>query len=110
MEVSQIERKIQETPVPEVHKVAVAYSGGLDSTLGIALLRRKYKADEIVPITVDVGQGEDEIDMAFRHGDRAHPRRRQGRVRRRMAHHGHKGQLRLRGIPSVHLHDPPAHS
>ncbi|HDH99615.1 MAG TPA: argininosuccinate synthase, partial [Firmicutes bacterium] len=69
MEVSQIERKIQETPVPEVHKVAVAYSGGLDSTLGIALLRRKYKADEIVPITVDVGQGEDEIDMAFRHAE-----------------------------------------
>jgi len=68
-DVASIERKIEETPVPQVRKVAVAYSGGLDSTLGIALLRRKYKAQEIVPITVDVGQGEDEVQMAFRHAE-----------------------------------------
>ncbi|HID11205.1 MAG TPA: argininosuccinate synthase [Candidatus Latescibacteria bacterium] len=69
VDVAQIECKIEDTPVPKVRKVAVAYSGGLDSTLGIALLRRKYKAREIVPITVDVGQGEDEVQMAFRHAE-----------------------------------------
>ena len=49
--------------VASVSKVAVAYSGGLDSSLAIELLRRKYKADEIVPITIDVGQGQEEIDL-----------------------------------------------
>ncbi|MFH1624040.1 MAG: argininosuccinate synthase, partial [Pseudomonadota bacterium] len=50
------------TQVPKVRKAAVAYSGGLDSSLGIELLRRKYKASEIVPVTVDVGQGKQEIE------------------------------------------------
>jgi argininosuccinate synthase len=40
--------------------VALAYSGGLDSSLSIELLRRKYKAKEIVPINIDVGQGDQE--------------------------------------------------
>lgn len=52
--------------MPKVNKVAVAYSGGLDSTLAIEMLRRKYKAQEIVPISVDVGQGADEIVEARR--------------------------------------------
>ena len=54
--------------MPQVHKVASAFSGGLDSCLGIELLRRKYKAKEIVAITIDVGQGEDEMDQAVNHG------------------------------------------
>jgi argininosuccinate synthase len=41
--------------------VAVAYSGGLDSSLAIELLRRKYKAKKILPMTIDVGQGEEEV-------------------------------------------------
>ncbi len=45
-------------PVPKVKKVALAYSGGLDSSLSIELLRRKYKAKEIVAINIDVGQGD----------------------------------------------------
>jgi len=44
---------------PKVNKVAVAYSGGLDSSLAIELLRRKYKTKKILPITIDVGQGEE---------------------------------------------------
>ena len=46
--------------MPKVTKVALAYSGGLDSSLSIELLRRKYKAKEIFPINIDVGQGEQE--------------------------------------------------
>jgi argininosuccinate synthase len=38
----------------------------LDSTLGIELLRRVYRADTIIPITVDVGQGREEIELAER--------------------------------------------
>ncbi|MFH0964036.1 MAG: argininosuccinate synthase [Planctomycetota bacterium] len=66
MNIREILEKIETTPVPSVRKVAVAYSGGLDSTLAVAMLRRKYKAQEIVPICVDVGQGEDEIVEARR--------------------------------------------
>ena len=58
--------KIEPTAVPEVKKAAIAYSGGLDSSLGIELLRRKYKAEEVVAITADVGQGQEEIDESFR--------------------------------------------
>jgi len=43
-----------------VSKVALAYSGGLDSSLSIELLRRKYKVKEIVAINIDVGQGDEE--------------------------------------------------
>jgi len=64
MDAKEIEAKVMATPVPEVERVALAYSGGLDSSLCIELLRRKYnvKDSEIVPITCDVGQGQEEID------------------------------------------------
>jgi argininosuccinate synthase len=63
MNVKDIEAKVFGTPVPPVKRVALAYSGGLDSSLCIELLRRKYNvADkDIVPITIDVGQGADEV-------------------------------------------------
>ena len=48
MDIKAILKKVEEAEVPKVTKVAVAYSGGLDSTLGIEMLRRKYKAKEIV--------------------------------------------------------------
>ena len=57
-------KKVEATPVPDVKKVALAYSGGLDSSLSIELLRRIYKVDEIVAITIDVGQGADEIELS----------------------------------------------
>ncbi|RPJ03965.1 MAG: argininosuccinate synthase, partial [Spirochaetaceae bacterium] len=63
MKLEDILKKIEATPIPKVKKCAIAFSGGLDSTLGIELLRRIYKVDEIVAINVDVGQGEEEITM-----------------------------------------------
>ena len=69
MNVKEIEKKIEATRIPTVEKVACAFSGGLDFSLGIELLRRKYGAKEIIPITVDVGQGEQELEMSKRHGN-----------------------------------------
>ena len=61
MDIQEILKKIEKTETPKVNKVAVAYSGGLDSSLAIELLRRKYHAKKILPITIDVGQGEEEV-------------------------------------------------
>lgn len=61
MNIKKILKKIKETEIPKVNKVAVAYPGGLDSSLAIELLRRKYKAKSLLPITIDVGQGEEEF-------------------------------------------------
>jgi len=61
MDIRSILKKINQTETPIVNKVAVAYSGGLDSSLAIELLRRKYKAKKILPVTIDVGQGDEEI-------------------------------------------------
>lgn len=61
MLLSEILEKINNTPVQKGQKVAVAFSGGLDSSLAIALLRHIYQAKEILPITIDVGQGDEEI-------------------------------------------------
>ena len=58
-------KKVAETDVPKIDIAILAYSGGLDSSLAVELLRRKYKAEKIVPITVDVGQGEEEIELGF---------------------------------------------
>lgn len=68
MTAAEIEQKINAVPTPPVNKVAAAFSGGLDSSLSIELLRRKYKAKEIVAITVDIGQGEEEMEMSRQHG------------------------------------------
>jgi argininosuccinate synthase len=62
----ELKGKLKNIQLPVLKKCAVAYSGGLDSSLGIELLRRIYKVREIIPITVDVGQGKDEIDLAVR--------------------------------------------
>jgi len=66
MDLKKILKKIEETETPKFNKVAVAYSAGLDSSLSIELLRRKYKAREILPITIDVGQGEEEVQESRR--------------------------------------------
>jgi argininosuccinate synthase len=62
----KVEKKIADTKVPAVKKVALAYSGGLDSTLAVELLRRKFNLTnkQIVPINVDVGQGKEDQDKA----------------------------------------------
>jgi len=61
MKLEDILKKIEQTSVPQGQKVAVAFSGGLDSSLAIELLRRVYHAKEIIPITIDVGQGDEEM-------------------------------------------------
>jgi argininosuccinate synthase len=65
-EKSSVVERVEAAAVPRVRKCAIAYSGGLDSTLGIELLRRLYRAEEIIPIIVDVGQGADEVALAKR--------------------------------------------
>lgn len=61
MDLETILEKIHKTNVTKGQKVAVAFSGGLDSSLAIELLRRIYQAVEIIPITIDVGQGAEEM-------------------------------------------------
>lgn len=65
MSLSKILEKISQTPVKTGQKVAVAFSGGLDSSLAIPLLRYVYHAQEIIPITIDVGQGEEELNQVY---------------------------------------------
>src|SRR5258708_37151702 len=56
--------KIETVDVPQGKTVALAYSGGLDSTLCFKLLEHKYHAKQVIAISADVGQGEDEITIS----------------------------------------------
>jgi argininosuccinate synthase len=49
-------------------KVVLAFSGGLDTSVCIPLLREHYGFDEIVTVAVDVGQPEEEIARATEKG------------------------------------------
>ncbi|HCA47481.1 MAG TPA: argininosuccinate synthase [Armatimonadetes bacterium] len=49
-------------PIPQVKKVALAFSGGLDSTLAIRLLSEYYGAEEVLAVTVNVGLSDEEIE------------------------------------------------
>src|SRR5713101_6946915 len=62
---SKLLEKIDATPVKTAKKVALAYSGGLDSSLCAVLAKEKYRVEELFAITVDVGQGQDEMDAAI---------------------------------------------
>jgi len=62
---SKLLEKIDATPVKTAKKVALAYSGGLDSSLCAVLAKEKYQVKDLLPITVDVGQGQDEMDAAI---------------------------------------------
>ena len=57
-------QKIAAVDVPQGKHIALAYSGGLDSTLCVKLSQLKYHARRLSAITVDVGQGEDEIQQS----------------------------------------------
>jgi argininosuccinate synthase len=47
-----------------VKKVVLAYSGGLDTSVCIPLLKENYGFDKVVTVTVDVGQPAEEIATA----------------------------------------------
>jgi len=51
-------------------KVVLSYSGGLDTTVAIFLLKEKYGFDEVITVTVDIGQPEDDIKEAEERGRR----------------------------------------
>ncbi|MFB6310529.1 MAG: argininosuccinate synthase domain-containing protein, partial [Salinirussus sp.] len=44
--------------------VALAFSGGLDTTVCVPLLKEEYGYDEVIGVTVDVGQPDAEFDEA----------------------------------------------
>ncbi|WP_158058612.1 argininosuccinate synthase [Halorussus halophilus] len=53
------------TPSTEANsKVALAFSGGLDTTVCVPLLEEEYGHDEVIGVTVDVGQPEAEFEEA----------------------------------------------
>jgi argininosuccinate synthase len=54
-------KKITEVEVPLGKHIALAYWGGLDPTLWVKLSHLKYRARKLTAITVDVGQGETEL-------------------------------------------------
>src|SRR5712692_4965460 len=53
--------KIASVDVPQGKHIALAYSGGLDSTLCVKLSAEKYHARRFTANTVDVGEGEQEM-------------------------------------------------
>lgn len=57
--------KIASVEVPQGKHIALAYSGGLDSTLCVKLSELKYHARKLTAINVDVGQGQEEIEMSI---------------------------------------------
>jgi argininosuccinate synthase len=52
----------------EKGKVVLAFSGGLDTSICVPLLREHYGFDEVVTVAVDVGQPEEEIARATQKG------------------------------------------
>jgi argininosuccinate synthase len=45
----------------ENKRIALAFSGGLDTTVCVPLLKEEYGYDEVIGVTVDVGQPEEEF-------------------------------------------------
>ncbi|MFA5348448.1 MAG: argininosuccinate synthase [Methanoregula sp.] len=48
--------------------IILAYSGGLDTSVCIPLLKERYDYDRVVTVAVNVGQRDEEIDLATRKG------------------------------------------
>ena len=46
----------------ELNEVVLAYSGGLDTSVCIPLLRERYGFDRIVTVLVDVGQPQSDVE------------------------------------------------
>ena len=43
-------------------KIILSYSGGLDTSIIITWLKENYNDCEVIAVTGDVGQGEDELE------------------------------------------------
>ncbi len=50
--------------------IVLAYSGGLDTSICIPLLKERYDYDRVVTVAVNVGQRDEEIDMATKKGEK----------------------------------------
>ena len=50
-------------------KVVLAFSGGLDTSICVPLLKEHYGFDEVITVAVDVGQPESDITEATRKGE-----------------------------------------
>jgi len=48
--------------------IILAYSGGLDTSICIPLLKERYDYDRVITVVVHVGQRDEEIDVATRKG------------------------------------------
>jgi argininosuccinate synthase len=53
-----------------MRKVALAYSGGLDTSVCIPLLREQYSYDNVITVMVDVGQPEADIKEGIERGEK----------------------------------------
>ncbi len=62
-------QKISSVDVPQGKTIAIAYSGGLDSTLCVKLSEQKYHAKQVIAISVDVGQGQEEIEQGIQRAE-----------------------------------------
>ena len=51
-------------PTDDPTRVALAFSGGLDTTICVPLLEERYGYDEVIGVTVDVGQPDSEFEEA----------------------------------------------
>jgi len=49
----------------DTETVALAFSGGLDTTVCVPLLQEEYGYDDVIGVTVDVGQPEEEFEEAY---------------------------------------------
>ncbi len=50
--------------------IVLAYSGGLDTSICIPLLKERYDYDRVVTVAVNVGQRDEEIDIATKKGEK----------------------------------------
>ncbi|HEV2582957.1 MAG TPA: argininosuccinate synthase domain-containing protein, partial [Ktedonobacteraceae bacterium] len=57
-------QKVASVDVPQGKHIALAFSGGLDSSLCVKLSQNKYHASKVTAITVDVGQGDEEMQQS----------------------------------------------
>src|SRR5947209_7616969 len=62
--------KIASVDVPQGKSIAMAYSGGLDSTLCVKLAESKYHAKKFIAISIDVGQGDEEIQQSIERAEK----------------------------------------